>query len=89
MLDSKKNYINSSVASKNITDVSSVLPLVAKDNGSIVEIEYISAVTDEIKSKIKNCFSTEYKFIEDGYILEATDTKINIYAENDRGSVFG
>ena len=59
-LDNKKNYINSNVTLKNLTDVCAVLPIVTSDNGSITEIECVSTATDAIKTKIKDCFGVTY-----------------------------
>lgn len=87
--DNKKNFINRNASLKNLTDVCRMLPIIASDNGSITEIEYVSTVTDVIKTRIKDCFGVTYTSVEDGYILDITDTKITIFAENERGGFYG
>ena len=87
--DERKNFINSNIKLKNITDVCSVIPLVSKDNGSIEEIECINGVPEDIRLQIKSTFDTDYISIPDGYVITVTDKKITIYAENDRGAFYG
>ncbi len=87
--DETLNFININVKLKNIEDICSILPVVAKKDGSIEEIAYVPGVPADIQRQIKDAFRVDYVPVNDGYVLTVTDKKITIYAENARGAFYG